>query len=174
MKYCNTKDLPSQERLRQLFVYDFESGYLSNRINRKNQAAGARSGTIDHRGYRRTYVDGATYAEHRIIWVWVHGSIPPGLYIDHINHLRQDNRIQNLRLVTPQVNNLNALPSIRNKSGYQGVTRISSSGRYQARIKHFGRNKHIGNFDTAIEAFYAYTLARAKTINKLLNGGIYA
>ena len=174
MKHCKTKGLPTQERLRQLFVYDFESGYLSNRINRKNQVAGTRSGTIDHRGYRRTYVDGATYAEHRIVWVWVHGSIPPGLYIDHINHHRQDNRIQNLRLVTPQANNLNSVNSARSQTGYRGVSHISRSGKYRAQIKHQGHNQHLGMFNTALEAFHAYSLARAKTINQLSNRNHYA
>ena len=142
MKYCNTKDLPGPERLRQLFVYDFETGYLSNRISRKNQAAGARSGTIDHRGYRRTYVEGATYAEHRIIWVWA--------------------------------NNLNSVNSARSQTGYRGVSHISSSGKYRAQIKHQGHNQHLGMFNTALEAFHAYSLARAKTINQLSNRNHYA
>lgn len=41
---------------------------------------------------------------HRIIWESVHGPIPAGLQIDHRNGIRNDNRIANLRLATPQEN----------------------------------------------------------------------
>ncbi len=67
MEHYRIKDLPGQERLRQLFVYDFETGYLTNRIQRKHRPAGSRSGSLDKNGYRRIFIDGETYAEHRII-----------------------------------------------------------------------------------------------------------
>lgn len=41
---------------------------------------------------------------HRMIWESVHGPIPAGLQINHINGIKTDNRIANLELVTPKQN----------------------------------------------------------------------
>lgn len=67
---------------------------------------GTRIGAVSSDGYMRT---GRTRPQdeqyiHRIVWESVHGPIPAGLQIDHRNGVRNDNRIANLRLVTPQEN----------------------------------------------------------------------
>ena len=49
--------------------------------------------------YRR--VGGRTVAEHRLVWEAHHGPIPDGMAIHHVNGNNQDNRIENLQLVTP-------------------------------------------------------------------------
>ena len=42
---------------------------------------------------------------HRFIWESYNGKIPDNKVIDHINNDRTDNRLCNLQIVTPQVNN---------------------------------------------------------------------
>lgn len=59
-------------------------------------------------GYRRVRLLGQSWAEHRVIWKMVHGVDPVGV-IDHINGIRDDNRIANLRDVTPAQNGLNVV-----------------------------------------------------------------
>ena len=52
---------------------------------------------IGRNGYR-------DMSAHRMIWESVHGPIPAGLQINHINGVKHDNRIANLELVTPKQN----------------------------------------------------------------------
>lgn len=47
---------------------------------------------------------GRTLQAHRLVWEAVHGPIPEGLQINHLNGIKADNRIANLELVTPKEN----------------------------------------------------------------------
>lgn len=62
-------------------------------------------------GYRSLRVGSCPakrFSEHRVIWEAVHGPIPAGMEINHINSIRDDNRIANLELVTPEQNRAHA------------------------------------------------------------------
>lgn len=63
-------------------------------------------------GYRVVSIrNGATKLQcrvHRIIWISANGVIPDGYVIDHINNNKQDNRIDNLQVLTPGENSKKA------------------------------------------------------------------
>ena len=46
---------------------------------------------------------------HRVIWETLVGEIPECMQIDHINTIRTDNRLENLRIVTPKENSNNPI-----------------------------------------------------------------
>lgn len=91
--------------------------------------------TISHRKY-------AKIRAHHLIWMWVHGCWPTG-EIDHINGVRDDNRIENLREVSVQENRCNVAKHKDNRSGYKWVSFHSQSGKWHARI--FRNGKYLLN-----------------------------
>lgn len=60
-------------------------------------------------GYEYVSIDGKLKLAHRLVWEAFNGVIPEGMEIDHINTDRLDNRLENLRLVTPSENKRNPL-----------------------------------------------------------------
>lgn len=115
------KILPKREYLDECFTYDAESGLLlwrerplnhfSNREERDKfnmDHAGRFKQTFLDEGYFSVYVDRCPYMAHRIIWKLTTGEEPN--VIDHINGVRHDNRMSNLRSVTQRENSRNVFP----------------------------------------------------------------
>ena len=62
----------------------------------------------------------------------INGPIPEGMEIDHINHVKDDNRIENLRLVSHRDNSRNRKKRADNTSGFQGVSFHKQTEKWQA------------------------------------------
>lgn len=81
---------------------------------------------------------------------------PQGLPdVDHINRVRSDNRLSNLRWASERVNIINRTPSPNTTTGLVGVRFKSGANRWSARIKLFGEEKYLGTFDTVEKALSA-------------------
>lgn len=50
---------------------------------------------------------GDSFQRHRVIWFYFNGEIPKGMQIDHISGDKSDNRLENLRCVSPFENTHN-------------------------------------------------------------------
>ena len=87
----------------------------------------------DEHGYKRLTVNKKLTTCHRIVWEMHNGPIPKDKCIDHINRVRDDNRIENLRLVTSSENALNSKLKSTNTLGIKGVYNIGK--KYQANFK---------------------------------------
>lgn len=89
----------SQERVRELFDYDPETGDLIRRlhIQCKNGYIGCKPGTIMKGNYTRITVDKIRIFKHVLVWLWYYGEYP-GSKIRHINGDHTDDRIKNLTL----------------------------------------------------------------------------
>lgn len=74
------------------------------------------------------------------------------MQVDHINHDRTDNRIENLRLVNANENCKNQKASTRNKSGVVGVSWKSQKNKWHAQIMVDGKQIHLGFYDDINDA----------------------
>lgn len=114
---------------------------------------GCRAGSLNKAlGYRQIGWNGKRVYEHRLAWMFTYGDWPEH-NIDHINGIRDDNRISNLRDVDYVTNNQN-LSKARSKHGFRGTT--WHQGKWRATIVAKGHPRHIGSFDTPEEAEKAY------------------
>ena len=106
--------LPPLGVLQRKFNYDPETGILTHRDTQRI------AGYTNGRGWLKIKVKDKKYRVHRIVWKIFYGEDPPaGLEIDHINRIRSDNRISNLRAVTRAENHLNRESATTfNKPGY--------------------------------------------------------
>jgi hypothetical protein len=154
-------DLTAQ-RLRELLHYDPETGVFTRVASVCGVKAGSIAGHLTQHGYWKISLDGTTYYAHRLAWMWTHGSWPTD-EIDHLNAIRADNRIANLRAVSRSINSQN-MRSLRidNTSGFMGVAWNRCMNRWVARIYIDGRCKAIGRFTTAEAAGAAYLDAKRK------------
>ena len=153
------------EEVARLFTYDRETGVLYWRIRdrntiRRKYVAGSIKGAKD--GYRRVGIKGKTYQEHRIIMMLCFGHIPENAEIDHINHVRDDNHLVNLRFVTRSENRKNQSVNSKNATGVTGVTFDKNRNKYRAQIKVNRKAIYLGIFDTLEEAAAARAEANLK------------
>ena len=164
------------------FYYNEESpsclSYLRT-INRHTE--GFNVGTKEYRKNGtpltwRVFYNKNRYKAHRIVWVLHHGSIDPDLYIDHIDGNPFNNKISNLRLVSPTENSRNAKMHVRNKTGVTGVIGIKDLSISDELIYYRGcyvddnhrivsKNFHIKNLGE-VEAFNEAVKFREQGINK--------
>jgi hypothetical protein len=94
----------------------------------------------------------------RTLHDFVVGDRSPGMHIDHVNGDKLDNRSANLRVVTPQRNQVNRKRLNRNNSsGVRGVglTRTSARNPWRAQITVNRQNIHLGLFPTREQAIAA-------------------
>jgi len=140
------------EQVRGLFDYRVD-GYLVWKVSRGNSVEiGDIAGTQNKTQYSEVGVDGRSYLSHRVIWLWHHGYMPEG-DLDHINRIKSDNRIENLREASRQCNSRNTGNYKTNKSGVKGTHTHPSWGNvWQARITVNGRKCSLGNFKCFDEA----------------------
>lgn len=142
------------------FRYDAETGNLY-RIKR---ARSERLGLITKRnsgprgGHIATSINKRNYFAHRIAWALYYGYWPK-FQIDHINGIRDDNRIANLRLCDNSQNQMNQKLPRDNKSGFKGVYSERGRNGFIAQIFVGGRRKYLGKFADRLDAAKAYDAA---------------
>ena len=109
-------------------------------------------------GYSQVRLNSTRIYYHTIVWVLSTGeNIPIGMYIDHINGNRIDNRFENLRLVTDRENNQNR--KVHRKGKLVGCSFHKPMNKYRARIGIGKKLIHLGYYTTEEEAHNIYVSA---------------
>jgi hypothetical protein len=141
--------LPEVEELHRLFRYDSETGKLYWKISPAYRVKiGDEAGYLKEKGekgYRMVSIKNKNYLMHRVVYKMCHKVEPPAI-IDHINGIKTDNRIENLREIDHAHN-------VRRSKKGSGVRNPYGKGKkYRAYPCFNGKEYHLGMFDTYEEA----------------------
>lgn len=168
-------DIPV-ETLREKFSYDPLTGIIIWRVKHARPIlSGWEAGCLAPSGYRLIRYCGKMYTSHRIAWAMTYGKWPT-YEIDHINRIKNDNRIENLREATSKQQTANHSMKRHNTSGFRGVYLMGKDKRKKAprkkpwiaRITIDGRVIGLGLYATPKEASEAYNKAAEQML-----GGFY-
>lgn len=162
----------------QMFDYNPVNGELRWKIKPHKYAsrsAGDIAGTCAPKQYSIVKWKGECYKAHNLIWIMNYGEIPEDKTVDHINKVRSDNRLDNLRAENKTNQNLN-----RNSRGFSWD---KQKKKWKSALKINKRSKFLGYFSTALQARLAYEAATklrhtylyqdhfTKAIKTLVKGG---
>ncbi len=116
-------------------------------------------------GYAITNVGVSKVLMHRLIL----GLTDPRIETDHINHVKLDNRRENIRACSHAENRRNCAP--KNRCGYLGVSILRCKKRilYTARIRDGHETLYLGSYTTIEDAARSYDSAAKQKYGKFAN-----
>lgn len=164
---------PSAELLREVFSYDPATGEIRHKARRHGAKHGEIAGRIDDDGYRIISLYGRNCRAARIAWTIHYGEWPAELP-DHKNTVRNDNAIDNLRLVEDGFqNHWNTKKHSDSLNPYKGITRVMSgpNEKWRAAIHVKGKTTYLGWFDNPKDAHSAYVAAALREFGEFANAG---
>lgn len=156
LRVKSTSDLPfTVEQLRIALDYDPETGIFKWKTRITNAIrVGDIAGTLSVRGYWYIRLYRVNVIAHRLAWMHVFGEWPSS-ELDHINGIRSDNRISNLKLSTRAGNT-------QNRKGVKGCSYRGDRNKWYAGITVNKRHICLGYFDDEHSARAAYLEAKRK------------
>lgn len=160
----NVDIYPTVDELRRLFHYDPETGVFTRQVTTSGRGrAGTRADILKPDGYRYIHYKANWILAHRLAWFYVHGILPVK-FLDHVNIIRDDNRLFNLREVDHSGNAQNVKGAQKNNlsCGLRGVSYYRPYQRWMARLYVAKKFIWCGYHDTAQEAYSAYCAAKLK------------
>ena len=139
----------TQERLKELFHYDSDTGIFKRykKLGPQKESAGH----VVTSGHRQIMVDKKLYMAHNLAWLYVHGNYPTCI-LDHINRNPDDNKISNLRLANFSENQQNTKVRTDNLCGHKGLSFDSKYNVYKVRISKNGKTYNLGRFKNIQDA----------------------
>lgn len=104
-------------------------------------------------GYIVITIDCKQYKAHRLAWLYMYGTWPKN-HIDHLNGVRNDNRIENLRDADDQINMENRTRANKNNksTGVQNVYLNKETGKYDVMLQINGVLKRFGSYESLEKA----------------------
>ncbi|EOS94747.1 HNH endonuclease [Erwinia tracheiphila] len=150
----------SHSELQSVLSYSPETGRFTWNKKSGTKIRNSVAGTHHKTGYVVITIQKKPYRAHRLAWFYVYGEWPTE-DIDHINRIRSDNRLCNLRLANKSQNQHNTGLGRNNSSGFKGVYFSTREGKFLAQIMVSRKRVSLGYHRTAIEAHQAYKNAAA-------------
>ena len=127
--------------------FEYNEDGTFTRLDRKNS-----TGSLDKDGYLMMKIKGKKYRAHRLVYAYFYGEFPEG-EIDHINRIRTDNRIENLRVVNRQGNVDNTTRKVNPDTGVVGIYYDKKTKGLKAKytFHHKGKTYRFRTLEEAIE-----------------------
>jgi len=142
-------EYPTKREILNNCSIDFDSGIVLSKFT------GRRIGYLDKDGYEVVNVMKREFRSHKLIMI-ASGADVAGCEVDHINGVRNDNRIVNIRVVSKKENAKNKRLRSNNKTGLHGVSWIPTLGKWRARINMGNKqSKSLGCFFSFLDAVCA-------------------
>jgi len=141
----------------ELIWLDRDEGYFKKPTDAKGwnkKYAGTKAFQTLHYGYLHGHIFKRHYFAHRVAWAIHYGYWPTG-QIDHVNGLRSDNRIENLRDVSHSDNQKNVKLRRDNKCGTPGIDWKKHASAWRVRVNREGKRHLLGYFKNLDEAVAA-------------------
>lgn len=153
----------SHAEVLEALIYDPQTGIFKWKTAGRKRTIGVEVGSWDMYGYKTVRLAKKSYKLHRLAWFYINGEWPK-YDIDHINGIRSDNRIENLRDVPRKMNleNQVKLRNRPNKTRLMGAYVDNKNGRFYSRISQNDKSIYLGSYKTAEEAHEAYLDAKRK------------
>jgi len=150
----------TQEQVKELFVFYPETGNFHWKKCLDKRLIGKQTGELIKTGAVIIRTKYGKFQAHRLAWLYMFGYFPK--FLDHINGIRSDNRICNLRECTHAENHQNKGIQSNNTSGYPGVGWHKLTQKWRAYITLNRKQISLGSFDDKESAYKAYCEAKAK------------
>ena len=142
-------------------LFNYREGNLYWKKSPSSRAiVGNMAGSKTKTGYTLVGVNSKLYYLHRLVWLYHNGYLPGE--IDHINQIKTDNNIENLREVTRTENSRNKSPSSRSKTGFSGVHWSKKARKWSVTYMVDGTNTRAGYYGTLEEAISAKLFANSE------------
>jgi len=140
------------ELVREMFLYNPKTGKFRTKPRKYAHLYKPSAGYLNPNGYMMCTINRKTYRMHRLAWLYVHGELPAN-GLDHINGIKHDNRIANLRPADQAENG-------QNRRGVVGASMNKQNKRWRAVIVVNGKRIYLGSFATKEDAHTAYVKAK--------------
>lgn len=141
----------NQELLKEYLSYDPDTGdFVWLRDSKARKLKGMKAGYVQH-GYLKIQLLKKKYSAHRLAFLYMTGELPPD-QVDHINHVKDDNRWCNLRHASYADNAKNHPMQKNNTTGVVGVRWDRFKSLWFAGIKVDGNSIYLGRRKDKFEA----------------------
>jgi len=174
--HYSSKIRPTQERVKAALSYNSETGLFRWIEPRRGRVFMSVAGHIDSStGYRRVVLDDRSYYAAKLAWLYSFGEYPECV-VDHINRVKDDDRLINLRLATQSQNMANSVMFTHNTSGTKGVyfyesRAVKGWAPWWAYINKEGKRISLGYFNSKKVAAMARQEAELELFGEFADNG---